>query len=448
MSVATLEQALRAEKSPIEMLRNSKQGSFVFPDLPQEYTHWIEEQRAWRESCALFDQSYHMADVYVRGPDAFDLFVDLDIGDYDEFSVGQAKQFMPCNSDGYTIGDGILFYLAEDELLVIGAPMAPNWVQYNAETGDYDVSVERDGSSLEREGPPKTFRYQLQGPNAMAVMEKVVQGSLPDIPFFNFDELSINSQPVNALRHSMSGEAGFEIWGDYERAGDTKDAILEAGQEYGIRQLGTRAYRSSAPMSGWIELQLPAIYDGEAMAGYREWLSSESIEANCSIGGSFYSEDVTDYYLSPVDLGHKDRVDFGHDFVGKEALRDKVDNPERTKVSLFWNSDDVVDVYRSLFHEGETFKSIDLLDPIWSVAHYDEVRKDGETIGVSKWPTYNYNERAMLSLACVDVEYSEPGTETTLIWGEPNSTRPQVERHVKKEIRVTVGPSPPAGDRR
>jgi glycine cleavage system aminomethyltransferase T len=355
---------------------------------------------------------------------------------------------MPCNPDGYTIGDGILFHLAEDELLIIGAPLAPNWVQYNAETGDYNVSVERDGNSLERDGPPKTFRYQVQGPNASSVMEDVVEGPLPDIQFFNFDQLSISGRSLQALRHSMSGEAGFEIWGDYEYADEVKRAILEAGQEYGMRRAGTRAYRSSAPMSGWIEFQLPAIYDGESMAGYREWLSSESLEANCSIGGSFYSDDITDYYLSPVDLGHEGRIDFDHDFVGKEALREMVGNPERAKVSLFWDSGDVVDVYSSLFREGETFKFIDLLDPIWSVAHYDEVRRDGETIGVSKWPTYNYNERAMLSLACVDIEHSEPGTEITLIWGEPNSTRPEVERHTEKEIQATIGPSPPAGDRR
>jgi len=46
------------------------------------------------------------------------------------------------------------------------------------------------------------------------------------------------------------------------------------------------------------------------------------------------------------------------------------------------------------------------------------------------------------------VDLSDPGTELTLVWGEEGSTKPQVERHVEREIRVTVGPVLPAGDRR
>ena len=70
--------------------------------------------------------------------------------------------------------------------------------------------------------------------------------------------------------------------------------------------------------------------------------------------------------------------------------------------------------------------------------------KDGKTIGVSTWSGYSYNERSMLSLAMVDVQYSEPGTELTLVWGEESggSKKPTVERHKQVEVRVKVGPVP------
>lgn len=203
-------------------------------------------------------------------------------------------------------------------------------------------------------------------------------------------------------------------------------------------------------MSGWVEFQLPAIYSGEEMAGYRDWLSVETPEANTSLGGSYHSDDITDYYMTPFDLGHGGRIDFDHDFIGRDALRAEADDPQRTKVSLFWDRDDTAEIFQSLFRDGETYKLFDLPYPGWAIAHYDEVRAEGDTVGVSKWPAYNYNERSVISMAAIDRERSEPGTELTLEWGEPDASarKPQVERHVATEIGVTVGPVPPTGDRR
>ena len=65
MSYENLEQALQAAKSPVEMLRNSQIGPYAFPVVPSEFTNWRDEQRSWRETCALFDQSHHMTDLYL-----------------------------------------------------------------------------------------------------------------------------------------------------------------------------------------------------------------------------------------------------------------------------------------------------------------------------------------------------------------------------------------------
>ena len=68
--------------------------------------------------------------------------------------------------------------------------------------------------------------------------------------------------------------------------------------------------------------------------------------------------------------------------------------------------------------------------------------RDGEVVGLSKYPGYLEYEREYLSLGIVDVEHSDPGTELTLVWGEDNSRKQKVERHVETEIDVTVGPAP------
>ena len=73
MSYRNLEEALQSVRSPVELLRNSQIGPYAFPVVPSEYTNWRDEQRSWRETCALFDQSHHMTDLYLEGPDALKL---------------------------------------------------------------------------------------------------------------------------------------------------------------------------------------------------------------------------------------------------------------------------------------------------------------------------------------------------------------------------------------
>ena len=66
----SLEDLLATAESPVELLRNSQTGPNVFPGVPPEFTNWRDEQRAWQETCVLFDLSFHMNDLAVEGPDA------------------------------------------------------------------------------------------------------------------------------------------------------------------------------------------------------------------------------------------------------------------------------------------------------------------------------------------------------------------------------------------
>ena len=237
---------------------------------------------------------------------------------------------------------------------------------------------------------------------------------------------------VRALRHGMVGQPGWELFGPWEHGEAVRDAIVEAGQEYGIRQVGARTYPTTCLESGWIPSPLPAIYTGEEMKAYRQWLSAKSYEAMASLGGSFYSDDITDYYLTPYDLGYGPFVKFDHDFVGRAALEKMAANQKRKKVTLVWNGDDVEHALGSLFHgRGDIAKYIDLPLANYSTLPYDKVLKDGKMVGVSTYTGYTYNERAMISLAMVDVEHSEPGAQVTLVWGEEGrgSSKPTVERH-------------------
>ncbi|MFD1599506.1 hypothetical protein [Halobellus rarus] len=445
MSDRTLQDALDSAASPVDLLRDL--GLARFTDLPDEFTHWIEEQRAWAESVAFADQSYHMTDLRIDGVEAIDLYAKYAVNNFEQFDVGQAKQLVVANPDGYLVGDAILFREAEDSFLSVGAAAAHNWLIYQAETGDYDVETEYQPRPVGTGDDPNNFRYQVQGPDAVAVMEEAIDGSIPDLGFFRFEEVSIDGSDAYLLRHGMAGEAGFEFWGDWDDADAVREAILDAGEAYDVRRLGSKSYQSANTVLGWLPLPVPAIYTGEEMKDFREWLSLR--RGLISIGGSYDSDDIEDYYVTPIEVGYDHIVDFDHDFVGREALEAEIDDPERKKVTLVWNDEDVVDVYASLFREGETSKFMDMPVPRSSACHYDEVKKDGELVGVSKWMSYLYNHRKMLSLALVDTEYAEPGTEVTLTWGEADgSENKSVERHEQTEIRATVAPAPYKQDRR
>jgi vanillate/3-O-methylgallate O-demethylase len=449
MGYKNLEEAIQASGNPVTMLRNSQIGAYVYPVVAPEFSNWRDEQRAWRETCVLFDQSHHMVNLFITGPDAVKLVSDLAINSFAKFPVNIAKQFVPTSHDGHVIGDGILFHLATNSLVFVGRAPSANWIQFNAENGKYNVSVEKDDRSPSRPmGKPvvrKDYRYQIQGPNAKQVIEKLNGGPFPEIKFFHMGEITIAGRKVRALRHGMAGAPGLEIWGPYAEGEEIRAAIVEAGKDFGIVQVGARAYPSNTLESGWIPSPLPAVYTGEKMKPYRQWLPGTSYEATASLGGSFVSSRVEDYYTTPYDLGYGSFVKFDHDFIGKDALQKIEKGPHRHKVTFAWNAEDVVKIMASMFESGQdVYKYIDLPLSNYASSSFDAVMSGGKVAGASMFSGYSYNERAMLSLGCVDEPFATPGTELTLLWGEENrgTAKTTAERHRQTEIRVTVSPVP------
>ncbi|MFQ5658837.1 MAG: aminomethyl transferase family protein [Gammaproteobacteria bacterium] len=447
MSTQSLEGLLQTVGNPVEMLRNSQIGAYVYPVVPGEFSNWRDEQRAWRETCVLYDQSHHMVDIYIEGPDAIKLASDTAVNTFANFSVNKAKQYVPCNYDGYVIGDGILFYLEENRLLFVGRAPSANWIQFQAETGGYDVSIKKDdrspGNAKGKAVNRISYRYQIQGPNAEQVIEKLNGGPFPDIKFFNMGSINIAGREVRALRHGMAGAPGLEVWGPYEEREEIREAIIEAGKEFRLAQVGARAYATNTLESGWIPSPLPAVYTGEKMKSYREWLPAAGYEGSGSIGGSFTSDNIEDYYMTPYALGYGPFVKFDHDFIGREALEEMDKKSQRHKVTLAWNSEDVIKAFSSLFEQGDIYKYIDMPLSNYTSASYDKIVSNGKTVGFSMFAGYTYNERSMLSLATVDPDI-DIGAEVTLVWGEEGggSKKLTVERHRQIEIRAVVSPAP------
>ena len=446
--MSNLESVLKAAGNTVEHLRNSQIGAYVYPVVAPEFSNWRSEQAAWRNAAVLFDQTHHMVDLFVEGPDALKLIERLAINSMKGFVPNKAKQFVACSYSGHVIGDAILFYLAENSFVIVGRAPSCNWVKFHAETGGYNVKVHYDDRSPSRPNghavTRKFYRFQIQGPKAKYVIEKLNGGPVPDIKFFNMDVIKIGGQPVRALRHGMAGEPGLEIWGPYAEREKIRDIILKEGAEFGLVPVGSRAYATNTLESGWVPSPLPAVYTDERMKSYREWLPANSYEAAGAIGGSFVSKNIEDYYLTPYEIGYGPFVKFDHDFIGREAL-EKLNGGKdgRRKVTLAWNSDDVAKVITSTLYKGDHYKYIDWPLSNYANSNYDQLTAGGKLVGLSLFSGYSYNERSFLSLATVDEDVAI-GNEVVLHWGEPNggSKKTTVEPHKQAEIRAIVSPVP------
>jgi syringate O-demethylase len=278
----------------------------------------------------------------------------------------------------------------------------------------------------------------------MQTMAKALGKPPPEVKFFHVTTLTLAGKQVGALRHGMAGQPGFELYGPYAEGEAVREAIVRAGEEFGLRQVGGRAYSSNTLESGWIPSPLPAVYSGDRMKPYREWLTADSYEAKASIGGSFVSKRIEDYYLTPWDMGYGSFIDFDHDFIGREALQAMANGPHRKKVTLALENADVLRAIASQLEPGERAKFMEFPSAVYSMHPFDRVVADGKTAGVSTWIGYSSNERKMLTIAVVDPAYATPGTKVTLVWGEENggTSKPMVERHRQMEIGAVVSPVP------
>jgi glycine cleavage system aminomethyltransferase T len=443
MTSESLAEAIAREGSAVELMRNQDWPAFTFPVAP-EFTNWRDEQRSWNTTVALMDQSHHMTQLFLHGADLIPLLESLSPNTFATFRVGVAKQMIAVNQAGYLIGDGILFFNADghEGLVLLGHHILIDWVRYNlerAEKAGKDVHHRLEPNSHMRQGPPTFYRYELQGPYANEVMEKLFGGPVPDVKFFHIGDFTIAGRPVKGLRHGMAGQPGFEFFGPWADNKVVLDAILSAGEEYGIRRVGAKAYSSSPLESGWVPTPFPAIFDDD-FAEYRTWLTAARAG---SIGGSLFSEDIHDYYMTPFDIGLGRSVKFDHDFYGREALEQHAATQRRRKVTLLWNADDVADVVKSQVESGTPAKYLDFPKARYGFYQMDEVMVGDRQVGISTDAGYVSYDQLYMSLATVDADMAD-GDEVDVVWGEnPISRKASVDAHHRQvRIRATVAPAP------
>lgn len=447
MTAKNLQELLDQTPDTVGMLRDSQLGTYIYPVVPSEFTNWRREQKAWRETAVLFDQSHHMFNLFISGPDALKLISDTGINSVANFPVNMAKQFVPVSPEGGVIGDGILFHLDEEQYVFVGRAPVANYLEWKGSSG-YDVDIRNDPRSPSRPYGKAVsrdlWRFQIQGPNAWQVIEKLHGGELEQLKFFRMADMNIGGERVRTLRHGMAGAPGLEIWGPYESYEKVRDTILDLGREFGLEPCGSRAYSSNTLESGWIPSPLPAIYTSEELRPYREYLPADGYEATNALAGSYVSDRIQDYYVNPWELGYGPFVKFDHDFVGRDALEAIDPAAQRRKVTLAWNDEDLAKLLATPVSPPPGYQVFDLPNANYGSSNFDSVVDANDAVvGLSLFTGYSANERKGLSLATVDPDVPL-GAEVRVIWGEPDggSRKTTVEPHEQLAVRAVVSPAP------
>lgn len=282
--------------------------------LPVEYEGLVPEHNAVREKVGMFDVS-HMGEITLIGKDALKFADYVNTNNIETLENGRVIYGFLCQEDGGVVDD-LLTYKANDEdiyLVVNAANIEKDFEWLKEKAKDFDVEVTNVSD--------ETGEVAVQGPMAEKTVQKLTDYDLSSIPFFAFVR-DVEIAGVNTMisRTGYTGEDGFEIYTKAEDIEKVWDAVLEAGEEFGIMPTGL---------------------------GCRDTLR---FEAALPLYGHEISEEIT-----PLQAGFKFFVDLEKDdFIGKDALlKEHTEGPERKIIGLELIDRGIAREGAKVFKDGE-----------------------------------------------------------------------------------------------
>lgn len=217
--------------------------------MPVQYSGILEEHRAVRTAAGLFDVS-HMGEVAVSGPEAASFINHLVTNDISLLNVNQAMYSPMCYPDGTVVDDLLIYRLGEQEYLLV----------INAGNIDKDVAwikQQAAGYQAELKNLSDTMaQLALQGPKAATILQTLIDTDLQDLKYYWFWQgMNINGISCLISRTGYTGEDGFELYCPAEAAAALWQALLKAGEPYGLIPVGlgardTLRFEAALPLYG------------------------------------------------------------------------------------------------------------------------------------------------------------------------------------------------------
>lgn len=405
---------------------------------PFEYSGWRNEMLSWHDGCYIHAGLNPDSEGKVTGKDVIPFLAYNLTNGFTKFPVGKIKHGIMVSEQGNIVIDGILQRNSEDEFEFSNLG---NYLEYRASQQDFDVKIE--------DMTGNTFLYQLGGPRSLEVVEAACREDLHDIKFLQHRAAKIAGRSVEIRRVGMAGSLAYEVAGAFEDCLPVYECILEAGQAYGITQLGRHAYWNTHTENGFPQGVVHFPFAWEQDEGYFKFMQEthspliHMAASNSSLVGSLGSE-IEARYVNPFELNWGGSVAFNHEFIGREALESIKEKGTRKVCTLEWNPEDIVDVWRSGLVDDNPYAPIDGPEDFDARGRYeyraDWVLAGGKRIGISSGRIHSWYYKKMLSLGFIDPAYAEEGTELKFVWGSPDERQ--------KEIRCKVARYPYMNDGR
>jgi len=188
------------------------------------------EYWAIRDSAALIDVSPLMK-YLIEGPDAARLLHRVTTRDIFKMAVGQVYYTGWCDEDGKLLDDGTVSRLGEQQFRMTSAEPSLRWLSMNAVGMDVKI----------REVTEQMAALSLQGPKSRVVLNRCCAEPIDSLKYFRLTQTSIGNVPVSISRTGYTGDLGYEIWMEAEHALPIWDALMTAGDDYGIVPCGILA---------------------------------------------------------------------------------------------------------------------------------------------------------------------------------------------------------------
>jgi len=394
---------------------------------PYAYTGWRDEQLSWYDNCYIHSGLNPTRTYWFKGPDAMKFLNENLTNGFSNFPIGKSKHGIMVNEEGLLMVDGLLLRLGEDEFITYW--MAP-YIDYAVKHGNYNI----EGKDLTGD----VFMYQLGGPRSLEIIEAVTGEDFHDLPFTGHRMSSINGKEVRILRIGMAGSLAYEVHGDIADSLDIYDALIKSGEKYGIRRLGRQAYWNTHTENGFPQFTIHFYYAWETDQGFMNSGAYGVTRAGtyCKMTGS-YSPALCDRYVNPFELSWGFCVNFDHEFKGKKALLKIKNSPHREMRSLVWNQEDILDIYSSEFGMGDPYFPIEGPEDApktndgWDYRG-DQILVGDKCVGIATGRCFSWHYREMISLAVIEPEYAELGTEVEVLWGDPGTRQKKIRAIVSR----------------
>lgn len=216
-------------------------------DMPVQYSGILEEHKAVRSSCGLFDVS-HMGEIWVTGKDATAYINNMISSDITPQLSGQIKYGVLMMPDGHAVDDLLVYkYTDEKYLIVVNASNTDkDFAWFKDQLGGYDVSIDNQSD--------QTGEIAIQGPLAEEILQTLTDMNLKEMKYYTFAEGKVDGVEAIVSRTGYTGEDGFEVYIDASKTSQIWNAILKAGGSRilpcGLGARDTLRFEAKMPLYG------------------------------------------------------------------------------------------------------------------------------------------------------------------------------------------------------